>query len=61
MIRNPSTGDTYKVVSLGRTVEYRGSANQNKKAVNVPDTVVVDGVRYQVTSIANNAFKNNKN
>lgn len=60
VIRNPSTGDTYKVVSSGRTVEYRGSANQNKKAVNVPDTVVVDGVRYQVTSIANNAFKNNK-
>ena len=60
VIRNPSTGDTYKVVSLGRTVEYRGSANQNKKAVNVPDTVVVDGVRYQVASIANNAFKNNK-
>ena len=60
VIRNPSTGDTYKVVSPGRTVEYRGSVNQNKKAVNVPDTVVVDGVRYQVASIANNAFKNNK-
>ena len=60
VIENPSTGDTYKVISQGRTVEYRGSANSNKKTVNVPDTVVVDGVRYQVTSIANNAFKNNK-
>lgn len=60
VIQNPSTGDTYKVISQGRTVEYRGSANQNKKTVNVPDTVVVDGIRYQVTSIANNAFKNNK-
>lgn len=60
VIQNPSTGDTYKVISQGRTVEYRGSANQNKKTVNVPDTVVVDGIRYQVTSIANNVFKNNK-
>lgn len=60
VIQNPSTGDTYKVISQGRTVEYRRSANQNKKTVNVPDTVVVDGIRYQVTSIANNAFKNNK-
>lgn len=60
VIQNPSTGDTYKVISQGRTVEYRGSANQNKKTVNVPDTIVVDGIRYQVTSIANNVFKNNK-
>ena len=26
----------------------------------MPDTIVINGVRHKVTSIANNAFKNNK-
>lgn len=53
----------YKVVG-NRTVQYTKASNKKaKKAkkVKVPATVTVNGVKYQVTAIAPNAFKNNKN
>lgn len=43
----------------GRTVEYRASA-ENAETVKIPDTVYLDGTQYTVTSVADNAFKNNK-
>lgn len=41
------------------TVEYIKS-QQTKAKVNIPTTVKINGRQYKVTSIANNAFKNNK-
>lgn len=52
----------YKVTgtSAKKTVAYAGAKRKNAKSVTVPATVKIDGVTYKVTSIANNAFKNNK-
>ncbi len=53
----------YKVTKAGLTggtVEYVKPLNKNKKTVSIPATVKIDGITYKVTSIAKNAFKNNK-
>lgn len=42
------------------TVTYAGTENSKAKTVKIPATVQADGVTYQVTAIADNAFKNNK-
>lgn len=41
-------------------VEYKKAADAKKKTVAVPSQIAVDGVKYQVTSIAAKAFKGNK-
>jgi len=54
---------TYKITksSLTKgTVEYVKPVNKKKSTVSVPATVKIDGVTYKVTSIAKNAFKDNK-
>ena len=43
------------------TVEYKGTTDKTAKSVKIPDSVKVDGVTYEVTSVAKEAFKNNKN
>lgn len=53
----------YKVTG-NKTVQYTKASDkkaQKAKKVSVPSTVTVNGVKYQVTTIAANAFKNNKN
>lgn len=56
-------GSTY-IVTSGKgktpTVQYTGPKSTVKGTVTIPETVKVDGVSYRVTSIADNAFKNNK-
>ena len=55
-------GASYQVTSAAEknpTVVYKGSKKQ-KASVTIPDTVTIDDVTYKVTSIAANAFKNNK-
>ena len=55
-------GASYQVTSSAEknpTVVYKGSKKQ-KASVTIPDTVTIDKVTYKVTSIAANAFKNNK-
>lgn len=42
------------------TVTYAGTENSKAKTVKIPTTVQAGGVTYQVTAIADNAFKNNK-
>lgn len=59
VLKDTATKNTYKVTGNG-TVEYLGNTAKKKKTVEIPNTVVSNGVRYTVTSIANNAFKNNK-
>ena len=48
----------YKV-NGNKTVEYN-KANKKVKKATVPSTITVNGVKYQVTSIAAKAFANNK-
>ena len=56
-------GSTY-IVTSGKgktpTVQYTGPKSTAKGTVTIPAMVKVDGVSYRVTSIADNAFKNNK-
>ncbi len=51
----------YKVTSVSgtRAVQFT-SGKKNAKNVVIPATVKISGKNYKVTSIANNAFKNNK-
>lgn len=52
---------SYKISNVkSNTVEYKAPLNNKKATVTVPATVKVGGVTYKVTSIAKNAFKNNK-
>ena len=56
-------GSTY-IVTSGKgktpTVQYTAPKSTAKGTVTIPAKVKIDGVSYRVTSIADNAFKNNK-
>lgn len=56
-------GSTY-IVTSGKgktpTVQYTAPKSTAKGTVTIPATVTIDKVTYKVTSIADNAFKNNK-
>lgn len=41
-------------------VTYFAPVNKNSTHVVIPDTVTIDGIKYKITSISKNAFKNNK-
>ena len=49
---------TYKVTSIGKVEYVKNTTNATN--ITVPNTVTIDGNIYKVTSIAANAFKNNK-
>ena len=54
---------TYKVTTSDLTkgtVAYVAPTNKNATTVSIPAAVTIDGVTYRVTSIADNAFANNK-
>lgn len=57
VIKNVSGGN-YKVTGEG-TVEFIKPAGK-KTTVKIPDSITKDGIVYRVTSVAANAFKNNK-
>lgn len=50
-----SSGASYKVTSAD-TVAYKKPVNKSLTKVTIPDKVTVNGKKYQVTSIENNAF-----
>lgn len=63
-LTDTKTKTKYKVTKAGQTngtVEYVVTTAQKVTSVTIPATVKIDGVTYKVTSIANNAFKGNKN
>ncbi len=54
----------YKVTKSGRkngTVSYVKPINKKMKVITIPATVTIDGIKYKVTAIEKDAFKNNKN
>ena len=59
-VPDPKGEASYKVSETGKEVEYTGSVNKKAKKVVIPPTITVNGVTYKVTSIAPNAFKDNK-
>ncbi len=57
-----SKGATYKVTSAkvkNPTVTYV-KPKKNVKKVSIPATITVKGIKYQVTAVSKDAFKNNK-
>lgn len=61
VIKNTSSNGIYKVTASGSspTVAYTKPSSAKKSSVVIPDTIKVNGVTYQVTSVAANAFKGN--
>lgn len=54
---------SYEITTFGLTkgtVTYIAPTNKNATTVSIPATVTIDGVTYEVTSVADNAFANNK-
>lgn len=63
MINDNKTKAQYRITKAGKkngTAEYQKPANNNAKTITIPETVSINGITYQVTNIADNAFKNNK-
>ena len=61
-VKVTSANDSYKATKTSvstKTLEYTGT-DSKQSSITVPNTVTIDGVTYKVTSIAKNAFKNNK-
>ena len=57
------TGATYKVTGTTDkkpTVTYISTKKIGKASITIPSSIEVNGVKYQVTSIADNAFRKNK-
>ena len=59
-LSDQKTGAVYKITMEGKEVSYKKQSTKKKKIV-IPDQVTINGYTYKVTSIADNAFKNNKN
>lgn len=55
-----STGAVYvQTDNKNKTVEYHTSSKDSTSVV-IPETVIIKGTTYKVTSVSDNAFKNNK-
>lgn len=62
-VKDPNTGETYiKTDTKGnnKTVEYHQASQSSPETVTVPEKITINGTTYTVTSVADNAFKNNK-
>lgn len=70
-VTDENTKATFKVATAAKPanggaaatpgeVIYTGSSDASKATVSVPATITVDGLTYNVTAIADNAFKGNK-
>ena len=63
VIVNQADGASYTIKKNSDNVyevEYKAPKNKKQTKIIVPDTIKINGVTYKVTSIAKNAFKNNK-
>lgn len=62
IVTDTASNAAYKVTradASGKTVEFTAPA-EDVKTVKIPKEIVIKGNAYQVTSIADNAFRNNK-
>ena len=58
-VTDVNSGAVYQVTA-GRTVTYLSPRNQKVTSITVPDTLVIDGISYKVTSISKNACRGMK-
>ncbi len=58
-VTDGNSGAVYQVTA-GRTVTYLSPRNQKVTSITVPDTLVIDGISYKVTSISKNACRGMK-
>ncbi len=61
-ITDDKSKNTYKVncpAIQNGTVEFTAS-DTTKRSITIPESVIIDGAVYKVTSVSKNAFKNNK-
>lgn len=61
-ITDVKSKNTYKVTNpaiQNGTVEFTAS-DTTKRSITIPESVIIDGAVYKVTSVSKNAFKNNK-
>lgn len=58
-ITDKKTNASYRITKAGKEVEYLKPLSK-KTTVTIPNTIKADGKTYKVTSIAANAFQNNK-
>ena len=60
-VSDPKTKSEYKVTGTGssKTVAY-DKYTGSSKTVTIPNTIVISGATYKVTTVGANAFKNNK-
>lgn len=59
-ITDSKTQSVYSVTKAGSAVAFVRTKDANKTTFSIPSTVKAGGVTYKVTSVADNAFKNNK-
>ena len=68
-VADKKSGGKYKVTkvlkkkgkTIGGTVTYMAPYNKNTSAMTAPKAIKIAGVKFKVTAISNNAFKNCKN
>ena len=60
ILTHSKTGAKYKITKAGSTAAFCGTSSVSA-SVTIPDTVTLYGKKYNVTSIAANAFRKNKN
>ena len=60
ILTDSRTNAAYMVTEPGISVAYTKNLNTKAKAITISSAVTFGDVTYQVTSIGNNAFKNNK-
>ncbi len=63
-LNDPVTKTVYVVISSSGeqpAAAFQASSGPDTSTVTIPDTVTVDGVSYQITSIASGAFQNRRN
>lgn len=59
-LTDSKTKQIYSVTKAGSAVAFADAKNTNKTTLVIPSTIKIGGITYKVTSVANNAFKNNK-
>ena len=62
-VTDKNSNAVYKVTGTesSKTVEYVKNEDNNSVSVTIPASIKINGVKYKVTSIGKNAFKDNKN
>ena len=56
MLKDNKSKVSFKVITQGKTVAYYKAINKNATKIVIPATVTINGIKYKVTAISDNAF-----